>query len=63
MIENQPRHLQIAAPHSVAYPAATHEVRSGMDECCVTNVGGARDRLVSDQCRESGEVDTYWLAV
>ncbi|RFU44068.1 hypothetical protein D0B32_29610 [Paraburkholderia sp. DHOC27] len=36
---------------------------AGADDCLVTSESGARDHLVSDQCRESGEGDTYELAV
>ena len=36
---------------------------AGADECFVTEVGGARSGLVSDQCRFTGEGDSYWLAV
>src|ERR1700722_9721195 len=35
-------------PPSLAYPSATHVVRSGVDERFVTNGSGARDGLVSD---------------
>jgi hypothetical protein len=38
-------------------------VRSGMNEPCVTNGGGARDRLVSDHSGFAQVVDTYRLAV
>jgi hypothetical protein len=34
-----------------------------MNDCCVTNVCGARDRLVSDRSGFIREVDTYKLAV
>ncbi|MGA7778540.1 MAG: hypothetical protein WCA85_12650 [Paraburkholderia sp.] len=36
---------------------------AGTDDCLATNVGGARAGLVSDQCRFTGEADTYKLAV
>jgi hypothetical protein len=38
-------------------------VRSGVDEPFVTNVGGARDDLVSDHSGLAQVVDTYRLAV
>ena len=38
-------------PPSQANPSAAHAVRSGMDEPFVTNVGGARARLVLGRFR------------
>jgi hypothetical protein len=40
-----------------ADPSATHEVRSGVDERCVTNLGNARAGLVFGPLRVDREVD------
>jgi hypothetical protein len=48
---------------SRADPSATHAVRSGVDEHCVTNVSGARAGLVSDHSGVARGVDTHRLAV
>jgi hypothetical protein len=47
----------------LADSSAMHVVRSGVDECFVTNVYGSRDDLVFGPLTVMKEVDTYRLAV
>jgi hypothetical protein len=52
-----------ATPTSPANPSATHAVRSGVDERCVTNAEIAGAGLVLGRFRRWTEMDTYRLAV
>jgi hypothetical protein len=62
LLDHMPRSLA-APPFSHADPTATHEVRSGVDERCVTNVGDARAGLVLGRFWLKREMAHYKLAV